>query len=920
MCPDIDVLRELIQGTLPEDDEVAATTHLDECPGCQYRIDQLAGPEDFIDRVPRMLGDSGEMTVLDAALDELEGETSRGLPQYPDPERCELHAVGTLPHDTHDDFSPYGDVERWFGPSDEPGVLGMLAGYDVIDFIGRGGMGVVFRGRDRSLGREVAIKVLAPSLAANATARERFFREARSAAAINHTNVATVHSVEESAQLPCLVMEYVAGESLRQRLDQVGRLELKEIIRTGYQVASGLDAAHTKGIVHRDIKPGNILLESSTRRVRLTDFGLARVIADESLTQTGLLVGTPGYIAPEVASGEEADHRADLFSLGCLLYVMATGELPFRADSTMQSLRRVIEDEATPPCRLTPELPAWLNELITLLLQKSPDDRPQTAAEVQRVLKRRYRELNNRSADSDAAFNDRTPVSPSGEPDSISANSAEEPTTALPEVRPRTLLPIGYAGAGAALLAIALGIGMWLGGGAETDDSNAATHTPPPSPVSARPSETVPSSELDEAVTGPHNDPVMIPGNQFAVAVPQVTPLDPLPIESDEAAEPPGRDALEPAELNRGEQYVVLDDDEFVARFNALEDAIRAADDGHTIVIHDDGPIQISRIEIHQDELTIAAAPGVQPVLELTAEDGELSGELFAVMGSVQLQGLELRIAASDGESDAGQVSDDDEEEDFRLVRCRGAMRAINCRFVQQRAGRCIAAENAEYIELQNCELHAPRGSVVSWDIDDRGELHVHNCIMTAETALCFDGDARGFELELTETTILAGSAIWLNLKRIRLDDDEPGFHVQAEHTVFDVDDANVVLEPEFGDARVLFQQTHWNGEHNVFTGPFAAVCGEDGFESSDEIPKTVRHWAELENVEEHESIQHSVEYAAGREELLLIVKIPQDSPARFQILEQTVLAERLQGIPGANVDEIGTGLPYEHWLRERDE
>jgi len=395
-CPDIDVLRDLIQGTLSTDHEAAVTEHLGTCPGCQYRFDQMTGSDGFVDRVPQLLRESAELTVLDDALNQLEAESSAGLPRFPG--AASKRDLIKSPEGPTDEFSPCADVEKWFEPADEPGLLGLLGGYDIFDFVGRGGMGVVFRGRDRSLDRTVAIKVLAPSLATNHTSRERFLREARSAAAINHANVATVHAVEETAQLPFLVMEYVDGESLRQRLDQVGRLETREIIRIGYQVASGLDAAHAQGIVHRDIKPGNILLETATRRARLTDFGLARVTTDDTLTQSGMLVGTPGYIAPEVASGHEADHRADLFSFGCLLYVMATGELPFQADSTMQSLQRVVDEDATPVQQLNPDAPIWLDELIAHLLQKDPAHRPQSAAELKRVFKQRYRELKDGSS------------------------------------------------------------------------------------------------------------------------------------------------------------------------------------------------------------------------------------------------------------------------------------------------------------------------------------------------------------------------------------------------------------------------------------------------------------------------------------------------------------------------------------------
>ena len=186
--------------------------------------------------------------------------------------------------------------------------------------------------------------MLAPTLAANATARKRFLREARAAAAISHDHVVTVYAVEENEPAPdsphavrggppYLVMEFVDGQSLEQKIDRVGHLELKEILRIGRQVAAGLEAAHRQGLIHRDIKPSNILLQNSVERVKITDFGLARAADDVGITHTGEVAGTPQYMSPEQAQGNPIDARSDLFSLGCVLYAMCTGRSPFRAES-----------------------------------------------------------------------------------------------------------------------------------------------------------------------------------------------------------------------------------------------------------------------------------------------------------------------------------------------------------------------------------------------------------------------------------------------------------------------------------------------------------------------------------------------------------------------------------------------------------
>src|SRR5436853_494145 len=179
---------------------------------------------------------------------------------------------------------------------------------------GRGGFGTVLRAFDEKLHRVVAIKVLSPAFAAHAAARKRFIREARAAAAVKNEHVVGIYDVQEDAQPPYLVMECIDGPSLQDKLDKQGTLGLKEILRIGMQIAEGLAAAHKQGLVHRDIKPANILLENGVERVKITDFGLARAVDDASVTQSGVITGTPMFMSPEQAAGEQLiDHRSDLF-------------------------------------------------------------------------------------------------------------------------------------------------------------------------------------------------------------------------------------------------------------------------------------------------------------------------------------------------------------------------------------------------------------------------------------------------------------------------------------------------------------------------------------------------------------------------------------------------------------------------------
>ena len=216
----------------------------------------------------------------------------------------------TLPFNSnHDQSTEFGFLQ----PSESPGSLGKLAHYEIQQVLGRGGFGVVFQAFDTKLQRSVAIKVIAPALASTSPARKRFLREARAAAAIRHSNVVQIYGVHEEP-LPYLVMELIKGQTLQQRSDAVGPMSLEELLTIGQQIGSGLSAAHKKELLHRDIKPDNILIEAGNDlRVKITDFGLARTVDEASMTRTGSIAGTPMYMSPEQASEKAVDHRADLF-------------------------------------------------------------------------------------------------------------------------------------------------------------------------------------------------------------------------------------------------------------------------------------------------------------------------------------------------------------------------------------------------------------------------------------------------------------------------------------------------------------------------------------------------------------------------------------------------------------------------------
>jgi serine/threonine protein kinase len=268
----------------------------------------------------------------------------------------------------------------------EPGELGRLGHYRLLSMLGHGGMGIVFLANDTRLQRHVAVKVMRPELAANPSSRKRFLREARVAAQIRSDHVVSIFHVDQEGDLPYLVMEVLHGQSLAEKLEREKRLPIAECLRIARETANGLDAAHACGMIHRDVKPGNIWLEAPSNRVKLLDFGLARARTGALITQRHIILGTPAYMSPEQAAGTPLDERCDLFSLGAVLYHTLTGQQPFAGGDLMAVLSKLATASRPKAVDLVPELPAGVAGLLDRLLSNDPANRPSTAAEVSREL------------------------------------------------------------------------------------------------------------------------------------------------------------------------------------------------------------------------------------------------------------------------------------------------------------------------------------------------------------------------------------------------------------------------------------------------------------------------------------------------------------------------------------------------------
>jgi serine/threonine protein kinase len=374
-CPDPMVWQQYILGLVEEAEQQVLEAHLATCPACLERLGRVPGEDTLVADLRSGLTvaddprDAAVEQVIRSAAGLAAGETE--APAGGQPQRTTV---------VLDFLAPPQTVEE----------IGRLAGFRVLRLLGRGGMGMVFLAEDTALRRRVALKVLSPDFARRPDAAERFLREARAAAALHHDHVITIYQVGEAdspaGRVPFLAMELLEGASLEATLAE-GPVALAEAVRIGREIAEGLAAAHESGLIHRDVKPDNIWLETPRGRVKLLDFGLARAVQLESrLTEHGAVVGTPSYMAPEQAAGQPVDARADLFSLGCVLYRLCTGRLPFAGSDVMAVLSALATQEPVPVCEANPAVPAALADLIHRLLAKAPAGRPASARQVVALL------------------------------------------------------------------------------------------------------------------------------------------------------------------------------------------------------------------------------------------------------------------------------------------------------------------------------------------------------------------------------------------------------------------------------------------------------------------------------------------------------------------------------------------------------
>jgi serine/threonine protein kinase len=459
------------------------------------------------------------------------------------------------------------EVYDFLAPPRGPGEIGWLGPYRVLKVLGVGGMGVVFEAEDTLLHRRVALKTMKPSLSADVVARERFLREARAAAAVHSDHVVTLHQVGEIQGVLFLAMEFLEGESLDAWIKRGRQPSVAQLLRIGRDMALGLSAVHERGLIHRDIKPSNIWLEMPTGRVKLLDFGLVRAAdAEVHVTQSGAILGSPAYMAPEQARGEKVDVRCDLFSLGCVLYRLATGAMPFKGGDTMSVLMSLAVDMPPAPLTLNSQLPPALAQMIEQLLCKDPAGRPESARAVAQALQDIEREttMTLNSPQSLA-------VQPSHTP------SADVQRT-LPSVAVASSVPLPR-GRRRADIAVAAGLLLLLGA----------------------------------AVAGTIVIRIKTPdGKTTEIKVPDGSTVE---VQRQADRGKPAADASKPL-LDQEKPFVLLRDGKLVREFRSFPGLLPELHNGDVIEVHANGPVLLPRIALDGTSLTLRAAPGYRPRFE----------------------------------------------------------------------------------------------------------------------------------------------------------------------------------------------------------------------------------------------------------------------------------------------------------------
>jgi serine/threonine protein kinase/lysophospholipase L1-like esterase len=388
-CPPADQLRQFSLGKLSAAQGEAIGRHVGQCRACLHALEALKIATPLVPTLPR----AGQEVLPPRAKNDLSQAPT--LPPEPQSNWETVYTGEDVPKQgLEEGAAGSGRAFKFLRPAEAPGEIGRLGSYRILKVLGQGGMGIVFLAEDEHLQRTVALKAMLPEVARRPEARERFLREARAAAKLQHDHIVSIHQVSEDGGVPFIAMPFLKGSSLEEYLSLRAQtspgpvLNVSQILKIGREIAKGLAAAHECGLIHRDIKPANIWLDATAGgRVKILDFGLAGgSVGEQKLTRSGAIMGTPAYMAPEQAQGKTVDHRADLFSLGVLLYRLCTGKLPFLREDLVGTLLAIATHQPPPPLTMAPNTPFELSELVMKLLVKNPAERVASGREVVRTI------------------------------------------------------------------------------------------------------------------------------------------------------------------------------------------------------------------------------------------------------------------------------------------------------------------------------------------------------------------------------------------------------------------------------------------------------------------------------------------------------------------------------------------------------
>ena len=385
-CPDTTTLEDFLLGRLEPPKLEQCESHVSHCEICHETMRGLSVDDTISEHIAAAFLQSDSFSVKSDEEDHVHGLVDRLLNQT-DSDSPRLGGPKLSSADAEILADRAAEVLRCVTPPDEDQkTLGSIGDYQLTRLLGAGSTGVVFQAVDQNLDRMVALKVLRPSL--GPIARDRFVAEARLAASIEHSNVVTIYQVGQHERLAFMAMQWLPGETLEAKLNASVTMDESTLKRVAAQVAAGLQAAHDRQLVHRDIKPANVWICDETEEVKILDFGLARIVDDNpGLTATGMLAGTPNFMSPEQTKGNELDGRSDLFSLGCMMYRMATGRLAFGATTILGTLQAIQNEQPAPPKSINAEVSDDLSDLTMSLLEKQPLNRPESAEQVIAMLK-----------------------------------------------------------------------------------------------------------------------------------------------------------------------------------------------------------------------------------------------------------------------------------------------------------------------------------------------------------------------------------------------------------------------------------------------------------------------------------------------------------------------------------------------------